>query len=393
MKQKTLIAISLAALVGAARAETLILKDGTFIEGKIVSQSGSFVRLETRFGTRTFNQKDIEQIVKTPDEGDPDSAKKFAELPEAVRAVLNAEADYKLGNYQKALSRLEKFKDYNESPAVRIRIDWLFIEINERMAKWETVKDLLKKKKESGTPREKLRAQAHLDIFEVNPNYELSFVGKENARNFLVSDDLRTLARERDALKDARLMSEALKEYCEQTLTEDKLGVKAFSDKLRPRETYEAVKKLPKSGDIDKHLPYNTDLTKIQQSIYKAQAVLGDYGHAYETDLIRAELVHLFPIFAQLFEELIMASPENFVPPFDPMTGRLTGQGRQQWQQRCDQFLEQAVPVSRLIDYMVDKSNLYPNTLRDLRTLCTDLKERLDQMISGVKKARRRTDA
>lgn len=386
--------ISVFLVLGAvASADTLVLKDGTFVEGNIVASLSTTVRIETRFGTRTYQRRDIEQILETPEKIDPSAATKFTELPPAVQAVLNAEADYKLGNYERALSRLDPYREDAGSPGVRIRIDWLIIEINERLGHWDTAKKWLEEKKEKGTPREKIRAQAHLDIFEANPDYALSYVGKKHARNFLPTQAMIDRAREKNALRDADLMREALEEYCDQMLVEDKLSVKAFADKLKSRDTYDAIKKLKATGDVEKQLPYAEELRRTEATLYRAQAVLEDYGKAYELDLVRAELIHLLPIFYQLLNELAVVSPENFIPPFDPMTGRLTGQGRQLWQERCDQFLAQAAPVNRLIDYIVEKTERYPRELRDLNTFSKDLQERLSQMINGVKKAKRRTDA
>lgn len=380
-------------LAGSARGEVLVMKDGTFVEGAILVQTSTTVRVETRFGTRTYNRKDIEQIVKTPAESQPDAVNSFADLPPVMRAVLNAEAEYALGQYDKAMARIEPFKDYSEGPGIRQRIDWLIIEINQRLGHWDVAREQLAQKKEKGTPREKIRAQAHLDIIEANKDLGLEFVGDRAARNFLVGDDLQALAREPGSLKDARLMRAALEEYCIQLLARDKLSVKAFSEKLRARDTYEAVKKLPRTGDVEKHLPYAEDLQKAEASLYKARSILGDYGSAYELDLLRTEISHLLPILFRMLDELIQISPETFTPPFDPVTGRLTGPGRQQWQQRCDQFLEQSQPVVRIMDYVVDKVERYPRELRDLRLLLTDIAERLDQMIKGVKKAKGRTDA
>ncbi len=58
---------------------------------------------------------------------------------------------------------------------------------------------------------------------------------------------------------------------------------------------------------------------------------------------------------------------------------------------RCDAFLDLARPVTRLLEYMVDKVDQYPQGLRDLRTLLLDYDERFEHMVKTIKKARGRT--
>ena len=375
----------------AVRAETVILKDGTFIEGKIKLQTSTSVRVDTRFGVRTFSRKDIDQIVESVDDSSSSAQKTFADLPPATKAVLNAQAEYDLGNYEKALVRIEPFKEYTENKAVRIRIDWLTIEINERLGRWVVAKKLLKDKQDTGTAAEKTRAKAHLDIFEVNPDYDLRFVGKKNTRNFLFEEDLRNLAKEPGALRDSEMMRLALEEYCEQLLVEDKQSVKAFADKLDAKKTLEAIKKAPGSGELAAHLPYNDDQKKAEGALMKAQAVLGDYSSAFELDLARTEVHHLYDIFETLLEEAGRLSPEALTPAFDRASGNLTAEGRRQWQQRCDQFLESMKPVSRLLDYLDAKTERYPESLRDFRKLVVQYNDRVKENIRAVKKARDRT--
>lgn len=373
------------------RSETIILKDGSFVEGKIVLQTSATVRIETRLGVRSIPRKDIDQIVESIDESGVASQKAFAELPDVTRAVLNAQAEYDLGQYEAALRRIEPFKNYTENQALRIRMDWLNIEINERLGRWDVAKKLLKEKLESGTPGEKTRAKAHLDIFEVNPEYDLRFVGTKNARNFIFDEEMRNEAREPGALKKQKIMRRALEEYCEQLLVEDKLSVKAFAEKLDATKTFEAVKNAPGGGDIGPYLPYMPDLKKAETSIIKAKAILGDYSSAFELDLVRAEINHLIVVFDNLSRETFSQSPENFQPPFDRASGLLTADGRRQWQERCDRFLESAKPLVRLAEYMEAKTERFPDTLRDLNKIATNIRQQLQENVRAVKKARDRT--
>lgn len=380
-------------LAAAGKAETVILKDGTFIEGDITLETSRSIRVETRFGTRTFLKKDVDQILQSVGTFEANREGDFNELPAPVKAVLNAQADYKLGHYERALSRLEPYRDYQENRALRIQVDWLIIEINERLGRWETVKQLLEDKEQQGTPREQIRAKAHLDLFEANPDYDLRYVGEKHARNFIGDEQLRDRAKQPGALKDAEIMRIALEEYCKQLLIEDKLSVKHFADRLDVDETYETIKDLPPAARLSDRLPYMDDLKKAEASLYKAQSVLGDYGVAFETDLVRTELTHLLTVGGRLYNDAVQTSPENFEPASDPRTGLLTPAGRTEWRRRCDEFLERVRPLDRLIDYMIDKAQRYPRGLRSLNEGLSDFRERLDQTVKAVKRARGRTHA
>jgi len=384
--------LGLCLLLGAAvRADTIILTDGTFLEGEIILETSRTLRIETHFGTRTYLRSEIEQVLETSDSFDPRGADRFSDLPEAVKAVLNAQAEYDLGRYEPALSRLEPVRHYEENPAIRIRIDWLIIELHERLGRWETVRALLEGKQESGTPQEKTRAQAHLAILDANPAYDLSYVGKKHARNFVKDATLLAKARRPGALADHAIMQLALEEYCEQLLAENELSVKAFGDKLDLDDTYDACKELPRAGDVSRHLPYIEELKRAESTLAEAHAILGDYGRAFEMDLVRTELHHLLPVFLRMFTEAMKLSPELLSPPFDRRTGRLTKAGREEWRQRCDDFLEATKPLAQLLAYMVDRVDHFPWAFRTLQKALVDYQERLDQMVKDVTKARSRT--
>jgi hypothetical protein len=377
--------------IAPAGAETVILKDGSFVEGNITLETSRSIRVETPFGTRMFQRKDIDQIIESLEMPGPDETGGFHELPPTLRAVLNAQADYKLGNYERATARLAPHRQHSENRALRIQIDWLAIEVHERLGQWQAAKDLLDQKQANGTPREQIRARAHLDLFKANPDYDLRFVGEKHARNFIRDPELLAKAREPGALKDARLMRLALEEYCEQLLVEDKLSVKAFADRLVPDDTFRTLKELAPTARIEDRLPYMDDLKKAEASIYKAQAVLADYGLAFETDLVRTELSHLLNAFTRIAEETLAVTPENFTPPSDPRTGQLTPQGRVAWRERCDEFLRRVQPLDRLSAYMLDKAQRDPRGLRSLNKLLAEFRERLDQIVNAVKRARERT--
>lgn len=377
--------------VGAARADTVVLKDGNFVEGKITLQTSRAIHVKTRFGTRIFQRKDIEEIIEIRDGAESARGMKFSELPAALRAVLNAEAEYKLGHYEAALTRLESYRDESVRVSTRRRMDWLIIESYERLGRWDEARKLLEAKKKDGMPPDRIRAETHLGILDANKDYDLRYVGETHARNFILDEDLRNRAKEPGALKDETIMRLALEQACEQLLVQDKLSVKSFAAKLDQQETYEACRKLPPRGYVGKHLPYMDDLKQAEATLAKARAILGDYGSAFEVDLAQAEMTHLNAVGERLLNELLQASPENFPVDFNARSGLLTPQGRVDWRRRCDEFLELAQPVARLLKYMIERVDYFPNAMRELRKLLGVLEERIDSAIKSVKKARSRT--
>src|SRR5437773_1063856 len=50
---------------GMARGETVVLKNGSFVEGQVVLQTATSLRVKTRFGTRTFSKKDVDQVMES----------------------------------------------------------------------------------------------------------------------------------------------------------------------------------------------------------------------------------------------------------------------------------------------------------------------------------------
>ena len=378
-------------IVTPVTAEVIVLKNGTFVEGKITVHTRTTITIDTKFGARTFARREIDEIVETVEDGDTEEVRDFAKLPPPVKAVLNARADYELGNYERALARIEPLSGYDQDPALRVRIDWLNIELNERVGRWEKAKRLLNQKVGNGMPRERVRAQAHLDIFRTNPKYDLRYVGRKHARNFIRDQRARDRAREPDSLRDRDTMRLALEEYCKQLLVEEKLSVKAFADGLDLEVTYNAIVEAGGTGDLTRRLPYIESLKRAEGSLLKAQAILGDYGAAFELDLARTELNHLLTVSGRLLAEAIQASPESYTPAANQRSGRLTGEGRRMWRERCEEFLEKARPLTHLYAYMVDKVDRYPAALRDLQQILKSQKDRFEEMVKAVRKAKGRT--
>lgn len=385
------IAAALVTIATAARGETIILKDGSFVEGKIIIETSRTIRVDTRFGERSFQRKDIDRIVATGQGSAAEGAVAFEKLPEAWQAVLDAEAEYKLGKYKEALARIETYKSGGTGdPALKKRIDWMLVRLYERLSRWEQAISILEEKRSSGDPREHVRAKAHLDIFDWNPSFDLRFIGRKHARNFL-DDDLRAPAREPGALSDVRVMRAALEEYCDQKLIEDEFSVRKFASALDVEDTQRAILSEAAAGDIARKLPYLDAMKKAETTIYEVQSILGDYGQTFEIDLVRTEMIHLLAVYDRVLSAAMAVSPSGYDPPFDRRTMLLTAQGRNEWQHRCDQFLDKTTPLVRMLEYMIDKVDRFPGAMRDLRDRLAGLQNRLDEMNRSIKKARTRT--
>jgi len=106
--------------------------------------------------------------------------------------------------------------------------------------------------------------------------------------------------------------------------------------------------------------------------------------------LIRTEIVHLLTVLDRMWDELLASSPDTFTPAVDQTTGRLTADGRREWQRRCDEFLDRARSVQSILDYLEDKAERYPRDLKSLYDRIHDFNERLDQNVRSVKKDRNR---
>jgi|GEM_PF-6250722 len=401
--------------VGVARAATIVLKDGFIVEGEIIAETSSTIRVKTRFDVRTIKRRYIDKIY----DADPDSAAasgataEFDALPENVRSLLNARADYTLGKYERVLERLERFADRPADAPNQSEILWLIIESHERLAQWDTAKEMIEAIKEDGSYQDQLRAKAHLSIFADNPQYDLRVVGPEpdmtssrggggssllpnkvRARYFL-SPELVNQAKEPNALADVTIMTKALEEYCDLLLRHEKTSVQAFERKLNLRATLDAVRELPKGADkavVLQTMPYYEALLKTEKSIYKAQAVLPGYADAFALNLVRAEANHVINVLGVLFDEALQQSPYDLVLQTDPRTGRLTAEARRQWQQSCDEFLDRTATTVTLGRYLREKISVYPKELSVLREILADLFERLTQLRQSVARRRDRAD-
>lgn len=391
VRQILLLLIGLAC-ASAAQAATLVLKDGTFVDGTILVQTQRTVRLKTKFGVRSYNRREIEEIIESVDYADADSVNRFDQLPEALKAVLNGRADYDLGRYDRVLERLAPFRDDQEDGALRVSMDWLAIETQERLGNWEKAKKLLEEKKKNGGPKEKLRAKAHLDIFEWNPDYDLRYIFETHARNFLVAakKELRDRGREPNSLRHRDIMEAALKQYCEQLLRRDGFSVPALEEAMNPRRTFEALENIVPRGDLEKHLPYADLLKRAEASVSKAQTVFPAYADIYEIQLFRVEISHLLDVWDPLSQRAMEVMPVGAAPASDPQTGRLTRAGREELIAACDDFIVRAGRVVAVLEYIQEKVQRYPVKLKSAFELHRLVIEHHKDMIRWAKKLRRK---
>lgn len=386
------------AWVGAtsmASGATLLLKDGTIVEGEIVAETSTTIRVRTPFDTRLLNRKDVDKIFREDSEAGSTPSSGFEELPEKIQALLNARADYKLSHYKQVIDRVDPFSQKETNPVLKSEYLWLLIESQERFAKWDDVKKMCEERLANGTPQDKIRAQAHLDILKANADWEYSLrlvkaPGSEKpewARNFL-PPPMRSAAQDPNALADVQMMRKALDEYCSQMVRNEKTGAATLRDRLDPRKTLEAIKKFPpglRSADVLERLPYYEDLKKAETTIFKAQSVEPGYADAFVLDLVRAEGDHLLRVMEPLFNEAVSTSPYNLNLP-----KTLDAASRQQWRDACDRWLASTEPLETVGEYFLNKVSAYPKEQRMVYEIIKDLCERLKEMRESVRRQRNR---
>ncbi|MCG3129837.1 MAG: hypothetical protein FLDDKLPJ_00572 [Phycisphaerae bacterium] len=375
----------------ALQGAIILLKDGSMIEGRIIKElsTATTIRVRTPFEERLINRRDIDRIFDE-EAIDQTGLAKFEELPEAVRAVFNARADYRLGNYARVIERIEPFLQKEQNPVLRSEMTWLIIESKERFAKWDEVKPMLEALEKDGTPQDKLRAKAHREILEDNAewDYSLRRVDKAWSRNFL-PQDMRADAQDPNALADATMMRKALEEYCSQLVRNEKYGVETLRERMNPRKTMEAVRELPpaiRADDVLKRMPYLEELKLAETSVLKAQAVLPGYADAFQLDLIRAEAEHLlFYVLGGMLEEALISSPL-----YQPLPQTLDAATREQWRQACDEWLARTKPTEIVGEYLLNKLMGYPEQMRLEYHLLRDVYDRLQEMRESIMRQRNR---
>ena len=383
-------------LANASRAHagsvvTIVLKDGTVIDGEIVLRTKTMLRLRTVHGERKYRLKNIEQII-TPDSDPTSLGAGFDQLPSEVQQILDSRALYSLGQLGPVIERLTPLVNPRGNRTNQMLIRWLLIEAHQRLGHFAEARKHLDFAAEHGEPKDKMRADAHLQIFADNPDYDLRLIGSKRARFFL-DDEMLVAGKKPGALAAASMMRAALEEYCDQILLSEKASVQAFARTLNQSlaDTLRALDDPDRTGKATRALPYLDDLKDVENSLYRVQAVLPGYADAYELNMVRTETELMLEVIEQLFQRALAANPENTTPAFDRATGRLTTAGREQWRELCEDFRTQTEPTVQLTEYLLEKVQRYPAALRNLHKIYEERLGRLKQMRQLASKRKERS--
>jgi hypothetical protein len=387
-RELAVVALTLLMAGGALRADTVVLKDGTILEGKIVSKSTKYLRLETRFGRKSLRRADIDRLVE---ESEEDSAlhairqtHDFDALPAEAQVLKNAQALYDLGRFsdipplvEPLVGKGSKFDD--------MRIRWLLIDNHIRQGQWAETEALLKKTQEDGRETDKIRAEVYLNIFKENPGHNLRKIGEVRTRDFM-EWDLYLQAKEPDSLRNPKIMEAALREILRQRLHDKKNSIAAFKDELKVEETVSIIQKEldkdPKERKIKsfvKLLPYLEKMEAVEKAQFEADAVIPGASRGFQLHLVRVESDHLRDVLSTLLGPVVEAFPGDKSVPTDAH-GRLTKEGREQWRKMSDEFLERSRPVIELMEYQLSRLRAFPDELKPLIKLWEDVLERVEQM-------------
>lgn len=395
-----LMAVFVCALVQPAAGDTLVLKDGTIVEGEILRESPRFIKIKTRFGEKSYKRNKIDKVIKEDRKGSAvfslNQVRNYSELTDLAQTLKNADALYELGRFDEIAPLIEpllgKGTEFDDS-----RIKWLLIENLERKGDWTKVDEMLEEMSQSKLESDKIRAKAHIDIFKENPERNLRKVGGIRTKEFM-ERDLRNRAKVRNALQDREIMRAALLEYLNQIVRSDEISASAFGESLNPQETEKAILDVIQDKDqperrliVEETLPYLDMLRKTEQSIYKAQAILPGYASGFELDLVRTEVTHLEEVYRGLISMLSNAYPDNRDFSFGGDDGRLTADQREQWREACDQFLDISRPMTKLIEYLLKRARGFPEKLTPFIKHWEDTLERVQQMEQNTNRNRDRT--
>ncbi len=383
-----------------ALADTIILKDGTVVEGEIVKETSRYVKMKTKFGDKSFRHNKIEKIVREDHKSSAvfsiSQVRDYGKLTDLAQTLKNADALYELGRFDEIPPLVEpllgKGTDLDDS-----RIKWLLIENLERKGNWAEVDKMLDEMSKSDLESDKIRAKAHKDLFKENPDRNLRKVGGVRTKDFM-KREMRNKAKRRNALQDREIMEAGLLEYLNQIVRNDKISVGSFEESLDPNETLKAIQDVTRDPDepdrrlvVEDTLPYMDMLRKTEQSVYRAEAILPGYASGFELDLVRTELLHLEQVYNHLLGELSGVYPDNQNFSFGGDDGRLTADQRTQWREACDRFLDQSRPMRRLIEYLLKRARGFPKKLTPFIKQWEDTLERVEQMEQNTNRNRDRT--
>lgn len=381
------------------RADTVVLKDGTIIEGKVVSKSTKYVRINTRYGRKSIRRKDIERITEESVEESAlhamGSTPDFDALSPEARTLKNAQALYDLGRFAEIPPLVEpligKGSKYDD-----MRIRWLLIDNHIRQAQWAEAEKQLKTTLEDGREPDKIRAQVYLDIFKQNPGYNLRKIGEVRSREFLDWDTYLE-AKQVNSLQNPKIMSAAVRQVLDQTLRDEKVSIYALKETMSLEETLGVILRelqdesnRGKAISFVKLLPYVDKMKAVERSLYRADAIMPGAARGFQLDLVRTETGHLRDVIIELLTRLSDAYPGTKTVATDEH-GRLTKEGREQWRDLSDDFLEICRPVLELIDYLLERARAFPTELEPFIKEWEDTKERVNQMRQNTVRNRDRT--
>lgn len=366
--------------------DKVVLRNGREIEGKILKEDQRKIVIMTAAGKKVYSLTRVREVIRAErEESGRGRVEEFFSLSPLARQLRNARAEYMLGRYRSVADRLTPVIEEESKDDPRTEARWLLIESHQRLAQFDQAEKLLKQIKKEGDKANRLRAQAHLDIFEQNPGYKLERVNNKLARKFLLPRhrELYLKGKEPNALADKVLMRKALEEYANQIMDNEKVSLSAFEESLDMEDTLEALREMPTAGRLEKYLPYHEDLRRVEESLARAQAILPGYADGYILDLVRTEADHLYQAVEILFNEVFQNYPENESYQSEA-NGKLTKEGRERWRENCEEFLEQSKPLTLVADYLVKKVGRYPRKLRRLDKALGDILNRLQRTREAI---------
>jgi len=378
-----------------ARGDIVKLNDGRVFEGEITRESDKYVKMDTRYGGKTFRRREIAELVKESNEGSAleaiRSTDDFSQLSDLARELKNAEALYALGRFDE-IPPIVKPLIGQGAKVDDMRIRWLLIETYERQAKWDEVTALLDKTLKDGREPDKIRAQAHKDIFDENAGYTLRSVGEKRTDKFLSRED-RNRGRLPNALQDADMMRAALLEYIKQLLVSDEVNLYELQDSLNVEESLRIVLEQIEAGSrsVLKALPYRSQVEHIEKVLYKVNAILPGYARGYELELARTEAEHLQDVMFLVLNRALEIHPDNGTYATEGESTRLTKEAREQWREACDEFLSYIKPLVEIAEYVLVKIRPHPVELGATIDRYEDILDRFEQLKYATQRRRDRS--
>jgi hypothetical protein len=188
-------------------------------------------------------------------------------------------------------------------------------------------------------------------------------------------------------------MNAALREAMRQILRDEKVSIYALKELMDVNETLEKIQELldeKSRRPIVEVLPYREKLQEVEKSLYRAGAIMPGATRGFDLDLVRTEAEHLRNVITILLGRLSEAYPGDENVASDEF-GRLTPEGREQWRERCDNFLELSRPIVDLIQHLLRRTRAFPVELKPFIKEWEDALERVEQMQHNTVRNKERT--